>query len=191
MMRSIAVFAACLLLSGGVVAGCGGGDSSTAGDSAVAANAGADGREGEAPDGKGSQGAGGSHGDGESSDSKAKFVAEAKAVCAEQQQQLQAKLRQLFKSDQASQGKTSQQAMLRQIAEDAIAPAMQAEADELRALEAPPGDEDQVEEVIAALDVIVAEAREDPTGLATNPNTFQKVRKLAGNYGIGTCGSLG
>lgn len=51
MTRSIAVLAACLLLSGLAVAGCGGGDSTTGGDGEVASNAGADGQESESPSG--------------------------------------------------------------------------------------------------------------------------------------------
>lgn len=179
MRRCIPLFAVCLLLAGLAVAGCGGGDEgTTAGDGGeAAAQAGAGGKEGE------------SQSTGESaqpiSEAQAEFVAKANAVCTKQQQLLQAKLRQAFKS-----GPGSQHAALLRLTEDAIGPAMEAEAEELRALGAPRGDEEQVEAIAAALEALGAEARKNPTRLVAGSGPFEKEQKLAQGYGIGACGRV-
>ena len=188
MRGSVAVLMACLLLSGAVLAGCGGGGdeegstTTAAGSEAAAA--------GEA---RGKEGSGG----GESSAApapkpltKAEFAAKANALCSKQKRRIQAKLRKVFKSAQAegSRKQGPQQAAIRELVEEGIAPAMEAEVDGLRALGAPRGDTGSVEAIVDAIELLVAEARRDPEAFAGNSTAFEKARKLAAAYGIDACG---
>jgi hypothetical protein len=189
MRGSIGVLAACLLLSGFVVAGCGGGgDEGTTSEGGAAATAGTGEGEsqagGEASD-SGSQGA-----EEPTSEAKADFVEKADAFCEEQQQQLRAELRKILNNGNGSKTPGAQQAALSGLAEDAIGPAMQAEAEELQALGAPEGDEEQVEAIAASLEAIATKARKDPKGLVTSPNPFGTAQRLANEYGLIACGRV-
>lgn len=172
MSRSIAALAACLLFSGVVLAGCGGGDDqgTTTGSGTTAATSG---------DGQAVR---------QTSITKAELVAKANGFCTKQMRQLKAKLRQSLEGTQGSQKAAYQQKVLRQLAQDVIAPAMQAEAEELRTLGAPAGDEEQVQAIAEALEAIAAEGREDPAGLVANAAAFTKAQALAGKYDLGSCG---
>lgn len=184
MRRSILALVACLLVSGVVIVGCGGGDdeSTTAGGGA-AATTGAGGEGGSQSGGEASDGSAPTSVE-PTSETKAEFSAKANAACVSQQKQLQVPLQQAFKN-----GQNSQQA-LRQVTEEAIGPAMEAEAEELRALGAPQGDEKQIEAIAVALDAIAAEARENPMKLVTDPSAFKEAQKLARGYGLDFCGSV-
>ena len=193
MRRTISALATCLLLSGMLFAGCGGGNeaSSTANTNTAASN-------GEAGESRGEAGGKESSTKGESGGgtqqaapkSKAEFVAMANALCEKQRKQSQAKLSEIFKGSQETEQPSSQQAGMRQIADEAVAPAMEAEAEELRALGAPSGDEEQVEAIATALESVAAEAREDPKAFVMNPNAMKKSEAAADAYGIGACGRV-
>lgn len=185
----VAALATCLLLLGVVLAGCGGGGD----EGTTAANGG--GATTEAGGGKSeSQNGGEASGDSQEateepmSEAKADFVAKANAFCQEQLQQLQAKLQQTFKTGQGFKTPAAERAALSRLAKEAIGPAMQAEAEELRALGAPEGEGKQVEAIAASLEAIAAKADKDPAGLVANINAFEQAKKLAGEYGLTACG---
>ena len=238
MRRSISALAVgMMLLVGGVlVAGCGGGGSTTNGE--VAATAGAGAGENEAPPGpKGSAGAGGSEGgeaspkggesrgggpeagessggepsetesgggspggsgssgEGQSSGEeqasgpKAAFVAKANALCAKQTKKIQAGLRGIFESAQAKSSKPTPQAQLAIVQRmvKVVAPGMEAEADRLRSLEAPPGDKAKIAALADAIDGGAAKAREEPQVILANTNVFAQAQSAARQYGINAC----
>lgn len=230
MKGSIAAFAACLLLIGAALAGCG--DDSTDNGGDVASSAGAEAGDGEAPpgangptgsdegggDGEASRGGGstdgsessggggeppsgsGSPGGGKASSGaggggppasgpKADFVAEANALCSKQRRQIKAEVNDIFQRAKGT-GTQSQQTALRNLVTSAIVPGLEAEANGLRELDPPPGDEADIEALAAAIDAVVAEAQADPTAFLANSTAFNETRKLAREYGIGPCGTL-
>ena len=184
MSKSIRVFGVCLLLSGLLAAGCGDEEGAPAGGATTGA---------EASDGQG-ESADGAAGELEpTSESKAEYTAKANALCKKRKRQIQADLMRIFKEvqeEEGSQSQQQQQAGLRKLVEEAVAPGLEAEAEELRELGAPDGDEAQVEEVLAAIEALVAEMRETPQAFATNPAAFEKAQRPARKYGIGACGSV-
>ena len=236
MRNAIWALVACLLLSGVVLAGCGGGgDSTTSGESEVASK-GADGREGEGAAGGGESGEGGAAGeggsanegspggsesgggeaspnsgaspDGESSGAgepagegesssgaeaqaeapvskeKAAFITKANALCDKRRKKMQAKVGAILEGAQKG---GSQEAVLQQMVEKAIAPGMEAEADGLRGLEAPPGDAAKVNAIAAKIEGTVAELRKNLKLILSNVNVFADAQKAAREYGIGKC----
>lgn len=83
----------------------------------------------------------------------------------------------------------SEEAVLRSLADEAIAPAFAAEAAGLERLEAPAGDEGQVEAIATAIRSTAAKAREDPKAFVTTPAAHDAANGLARAYGIGACGT--
>lgn len=176
MNQAIRVIGVCLLLSGFVVAGCGGDDDGSGGEGATAGA--------EAGNGQ-SESADGSGGELEpTSESKEEYVAEANALCRKQKKQIQADLSKLLQT--LPEG--SPQASARKIVEEGLTPGLEAEVEGLRELGAPEGDEEQIEALLVAIEATLAEAREDPKAFVGNASAFAKTRKLAGEYGIGQCG---
>lgn len=185
MSGSIRVFGVCLLLAGLVVAGCGGDDDST--------TAGGGGDNGSAAaGGEGSDG--GDRGDSSAveatSESKEEYVAKANALCKKRKLQVQADLLRLFKRLSAD-GPPDPEANASKIVEEGVAPGLEAEVRELRELGAPEGDEDQVEELLTAIEASFGEAREDPEAFVNDPAAFMDTRRLAREYGIDQCGRPG
>lgn len=188
MRGSIAALAACLLLLAVVVAGCGGGggEGTTSGGGGAAtseANGGESGGQGGGESSESSQ-----ETEEPVSEAKADFVAKANAFCEEQLKQLRPQLQKILGGGNGSKKPAAQQAALDRLAKEAIGPMMQAEAEELKALGAPEGDEEQVEAVVASLESIAAQARKNPKALVANVNVFVKAQKVAAEYGIDACG---
>ena len=188
MRGPIWALAACLILVA-VVAGCGGGGdegktTTGAGEGSTTA-AGTEGGQKGSQSERERQGSSSRDGTEPRSAAKAEFVAKANSFCEKQRQQLQSKLQQIT---QAAKG--SQKAALTRFSKEAVGAAMKAEAEELRALGPPEGDEEEVEAIIASIEAIATEARENPATLASNASLFAKARKLAQAYGVDACGAV-
>jgi len=71
-------------------------------------------------------------------------------------------------------------------------PPMQKEAEELSELEAPSGDEDEVEAVVKAIEAAVEEGEENPKSVLKQPgsNPFAEGEELAREYGFKVCAEL-
>ncbi len=137
-----------------VVAGCGGGDSSTAGDSI----------------------------------SKEEFVAKANAICKDGTERLQAAIGRILK-DQPNITKVSQ-AEQEKIVITVLVPNVSKEVKELRALGSPDGDEERVDAMVTALEEGVETAERDPQAVTKSSDAiFGIASRIAGEYGLTTCGS--
>lgn len=178
MTQAIRVIGACLLLSGVLAAGCGGDDDSTAGGNGDAATTGAG--EGNSANGDGASGAQ------SSPRSKKEFTADANELCMQRVQAMKDESAALFTEGEAE----SPQEAMRAFADKAIVPALEAEAEELRELGAPEGDEEQVEGIVVAIEAMARAAREDPRKFLTRPAEFEEAHDLARKYGIAACGTL-
>jgi len=191
MRKSILAFAACLLLSiAPVAAGCGGGDreGSTAGGREAATGSEAGDREGDSRSADGSRDSGEAGGSKPTSEPESGFVAEANALCRKQKRQIKVRADAIVQSA-TGKGEQMRQAALRRLILAAIVPGLEAEAEQLKALQAPPGDEEGVEGVVAAIESVLAEARKDPTAFLGNAGAFDEPHRLAREYGIGACGT--
>lgn len=240
-MISVLAVGMALLAGSALVAGCGGGDSTTnGGDEIASKGAGTEGTEGEAPaspsgptnggeagggessgggsakggessgggeaagdkGGESSPNGGGSAGGSESSGAgkagreapastpKSDFAAEASALCKKQRRRMKARVNAIFNRSREKGSEAQQAAALRKLVTEAIAPGMEREVEGLQGLDAPKGSEGKVEELIDALEAIVAEAREDPKAFLGNPAAFDGSGKLAREAGISVCGTL-
>lgn len=114
---------------------------------------------------------------------KDEFITQADAICKQGDEELQAAGR-----DLAAGGKPSDEEV-NQFISDTLVPNLENQAEKLRALGAPEGDEAQVNAIVDGLDKAVEEVKADPTGLASGGVSFGEVNKLAQDYGLADCGN--
>lgn len=176
---------------GAALSGCGGGDSSSSTTAASNGNTAATGNDSGAVNGSGRTGANETEGSpsgetGKPSQAKTEFVDQANAICKEGKKKgLQEMTAYAQTHANSSQPKLTQ---LAQALQAAFLPEVQNQVDEIRALGAPPGDEKQVEAVLAALEEgIEASSQASATaGLQLGPN-FKRSAQLAREYGLDSC----
>jgi hypothetical protein len=113
---------------------------------------------------------------------KADFVQAANAACEARIAEMKERVRRLY-------GKASQRARdagAELLIERAVVPVFEKEIKDLQALQSPPGDEDEVAEVISAIEEMVDRTRRD---LARDrPYPYRKTENLASAYGLPACG---
>ncbi|MSO42294.1 MAG: hypothetical protein EXQ70_10450 [Solirubrobacterales bacterium] len=126
---------------------------------------------------------------------KSQFVSQADAICATGNKKL----------DQAASelGNNPSKGQIEAFASDDAVPTIQAEVDQIGALAAPEGDEDQVDAILTAAQDAVDEIDSDPGSLGGGADTFaeanvqpqgaivdglQERPRLANEYGLTACG---
>lgn len=128
--------------------------------------------------------------DDESSDSgteattltKAEFITEADAICAQGNQEI----------DQAFQtlSKDPSQAQFDEVVTVTVIPSIQGQIDDIRALGAPEGDEDQISAALDSAQEATDKVEEDPSILndPQGEDPYTEAEKLLREYGITKCG---
>lgn len=76
---------------------------------------------------------------------------------------------------------------LEELYAEVLAPSLNRQADELDALRAPKGDEQQVEEIVVSLQSVAGEIEEDPSR-AIPDGVMDEPHELAADYGFKVCG---
>lgn len=164
MRKGILVSALTAIVLAAVVAGCGGGDdSSTSG----ATSAGGEETVAAGP-------------------SKAQFIKEGDAICADANEQGEKEAEE-FAEDNDFQLEKATEAELERAVADVLVPSLNRQAEELGALEAPEGDEQQIEAIVTSLEDAAAAIEEDPSR-AFEAEALKKPSQLAARYGFKVCG---
>ena len=116
--------------------------------------------------------------------SKEEFISQADAICAQGSKDLQANLQEQFGGSDAPPSQDEQEAFL----SGAVADNYEAQAEQLRSLNPPEADADQVDAIFTALDDLASQLRDDPTTVlnATEP---PEASQLAQDYGLQQCGN--
>lgn len=156
--RWIGVFLVVAMIAG-LIAGCGGSDSSSTA----------------ATDG------GSSTGDGGSTLSKAEFIKQADALCAKNNTTM-AKEAETFTPSSGAKPAEVEEELVTEI----YAPGIGNQAEEIASLGAPSGDEEEVEAIVEAIEAGTETAEEDPSTFAQG--AFAESTKLARAYGFEVCG---
>jgi hypothetical protein len=114
---------------------------------------------------------------------KADFIQAANAACERRGDQITAQTQRVFEkySDQPESPKAR-----KELVSEVIVPGFEAQARDLRALEPPPGEEDEVEEVISTIEEMVERTREDFAEGRDYP--YRKTENVAAAYGLPACG---
>lgn len=110
------------------------------------------------------------------------FIAEADAICAAGDEEINAAGEQL--------GQTPQGQELIDFAEDVVIPSIQTQHDEIAALPVPEGEEEEVDELLTALQQAIDDLEQDPAQIAEGnaAESFQEVNQLAEDFGLTNCG---
>lgn len=115
---------------------------------------------------------------------KAEWIEQADAVCADADLEIgqQAEEAGIDGTDEAA---------LQDFIIDVVIPSNRDQAEQIRALGAPEGDEEEVGEILDALDEAIARAEADPEALTADSGEFDEASELAQAYGLEVCGNNG
>ena len=113
---------------------------------------------------------------------KAEFLQKGNAICKAGNQEINQAFNQI-------QGNPTQ-AQAEQIVTDSIVPSVQGQIDDIRALGAPAGDEDQVNQILDDAQAANDKTKADPSlAIQENSDPFAKANQEATAYGLTECGS--
>lgn len=119
--------------------------------------------------------------------SKAEFIKEADAICADADQQGQEEAEEFAKENDFSlDAPTDEQ--LEEAISAILAPSLNQQAEEISALGAPEGDEEQIEALTASLEDVAGKIEDDP-GIVINGEALTEPSELAEDYGLKVCGA--
>jgi hypothetical protein len=161
--RALAALVACLAIAA-TAAGCGGGSDSTSGGEETSAESG-------------------------SAPTKAVFIKEADAICKESDAELNEEVESYAEEHGISTDKEPSKGQQEEVYEAVVLPNLAKQGEEIDSLTPPAGDEDEVGEIVHALDAGVEEAEADPGLLVEGKNPFADASSKATAYGMKICGN--
>jgi FtsZ-interacting cell division protein ZipA len=135
-------------------------------------------------------GCGGSSDDETSSLTKTQFIAQADAICKKGNTEIESEVESFAEKNGIEENEEPSKAQQAEVSETILAPNIENQAEEIRALEAPSGDEDEVSAMLDSLEEGVEEVEANPQAPfeSKQPNPFGAANKLAGEYGLRVCG---
>ncbi len=120
---------------------------------------------------------------------KAEFIKQGDAICKEGNAEIEAGFEDFAEANDIPQNQEPSKTQGVEIVKSVIVPGVKQQAEEIRALGAPEGEEEQVEDLLDSLDAAVAEAEEDPEALfEENSDPFADANQQATDYGFEVCG---
>lgn len=118
---------------------------------------------------------------------KAEFVKQADAICGDASEKNEEEAEEFAEENDFTLEKATEEQVEEAISA-VLVPSLNEQAEELSALGAPEGDEEQVEAIVTALEDAAAELEDDPSG-AFEGDTLAEPGKLAEAYGLEVCGA--
>lgn len=170
-MRVILIAAAVALSF--LAAGCGNDDdAATTGSSEASGTVSSEGDSGSSASGAGGEGS-----------VKAEFIKEANGICRRVTATIQTDGKRIF-SEGVGGSEAEGEVLKRRIVDEVLVPGFKAEAAQLSALTPPPGDEQQVASIIAAIEEVIERVERNPDGRYP----YSDAERLADRYGLDRCG---
>jgi len=130
-----------------------------------------------------------------SSLTKAEFIKQGDAICAKAEKENEAEFEEFAKENGLSENKEPSKAVQEELATSILLPSVSGQLEDIRALGAPSGEEEQVDEIIETVEGEVEEAEEEPTVLfeaeEEGKSPFAAGNKMAREYGFTVCGQEG
>ena len=117
---------------------------------------------------------------------KAEFIKQGDAICKEANEENEAEAEEFAEENGFTLEKASKE-QLEEAVGEVLVPSLNRQTEELDALGAPEGDEDEVEAIIVSVEDAADEIEDDP-GLVFEEKTLEKPNKLAKAYGFKVCG---
>jgi len=120
---------------------------------------------------------------------KAQFLKQGNAICAAGNKELDEEFEAFNEDGHLKENQQPSDAEAEEIADTILLPAVTEQLDELRELDAPEGEEEQVDEILSEAESAVEEVEDDPASIVTEANSpFTRVNKMAREYGLSVCG---
>ncbi len=117
---------------------------------------------------------------------KQQFVDQANQICAEGNKQIQAAAKDVFANGKPSKSEFTD------FVNNTLIPSVQDQVDQIDALPAPSGDQDQVDAIVNAVNDGLDKAKQDPMSMASSKtDPFAEANKLSVDYGLTVCGGNG
>lgn len=126
---------------------------------------------------------------GEETLTKAEFIKQGDAICRQGNEEIEEGFDSFAKENGIAKNQEPNKEQSREIVVTVIIPGVKQQGEEIRALGAPAGDEDQVAAILDSLDEGIEEAEADPESLfeeKTDP--FGEANQRAKAYGLKVCG---
>jgi hypothetical protein len=120
-------------------------------------------------------------GGGDDNLTKAEFIQQSDAFCKKGNKQIDAAAEKIFTTKQQP-----SKAQLEQFASETLIPNIQGQVDDVRALNEPSEDEDQVNAVLDSAQAELDKGKEDPLYM-TSDKSFSETNKLGKQYGFKVC----
>jgi hypothetical protein len=117
---------------------------------------------------------------------KAAFIKQGDAICAKATKESEAEAEE-FADENGFKLEKATEEQLEEAITDVLVPSLNKQAEELDALGAPAGDEEQVEEIVTSLEDAAGEVEDDPNSVLTG-KALKKPSQLAKSYGFKVCG---
>jgi hypothetical protein len=120
--------------------------------------------------------------------SKAEFIKQADAICKEGGKKAQSEFVAFTEEKKTPEGKEPTTAQWEEIGTRILAPALQQQADEIRQLGVPSGDDDQIEEFLDGVDEAVEKVEESPETAKEPAKLLDDAHQAIKGYGFKVCG---
>jgi hypothetical protein len=114
--------------------------------------------------------------------SKEEFIAQGNALCAKRSAELAVDGQRVFKEVRNKPNPVSARALVDKV----IVPTFESELSDLRALDPPPADSDEVYAIFEAIEEMIDKVKDDPS--TQNYYPYKKAERLAAAYGLTACG---
>ena len=120
---------------------------------------------------------------------KAQFLKQGNAICAAGNKEINEGFKSFFEKSNLKKNEEPSKAQKEEAAETILIPAIRKDVDGIRALGAPEGEEEQVEEILDAAEEALEKVESDPTAAFNeNNDAFANVNKMSSEYGLTACG---
>lgn len=136
-------------------------------------------------------GSGGSSASDETSSlTKAQFIAKADAICKKGNAEIESEFEAFKTKNGLGEKDEPSKAQQAEVSETILAPNVKNQAEEIRSLGSPSGDEDEISAMLDALDEGVEEIEANPQAPfeSNRPSPFGPANKMAKKYGLKVCG---
>lgn len=131
----------------------------------------------------------GDGGSGTSSLTKAEFVKQGNAICAEGNKEIEAGFETFAKKHQLSENSPPSKTESKEAGETILIPAISKQLEKIRALGAPSGEEEEVDTLLSRAEKALKEGEEDPAAFIEGELApFKSVNREARELGLTVCG---
>jgi hypothetical protein len=120
---------------------------------------------------------------------KAEFLKKGNAICANGNKEINEGFESFFEESNLKKNEEPSKAQKEEAAETIVIPAIRKDVESIRALGAPEGEEEQVEEILTAAEEALETLESEPAAAVSESNqAFVRVNKLSREYGLTVCG---